>query len=247
MDNQWTKVSYVVKSNEPATSVSSESTFSLSAFLGRKERAHLTEDNLSSSVCVWKTNSFFDLSVYVKFFFLWFGYSAQLSIVFRTSYKYRILIWWTTSAFLPHLTSECPIVFIVHDQFFVRFGTRIIQLLNISSILCSPYLFLYFLLLWCLIVFFPLFSLELSFTIWLFIEEERLVDLFFSYFWKLFPFLNSWMEEMLIVGCLFFLFPQEDLSYGFSSCSFKNDFSFFIRTWRRVVFFRWSSRWVGDG
>ena len=34
----------------PATSVPSENAFSLSAFLGRKERARLTEDNLSSSV-----------------------------------------------------------------------------------------------------------------------------------------------------------------------------------------------------
>ena len=34
-----------------AAFVSSESAFSLSVFLGRKECAHLTEDNLSSSVC----------------------------------------------------------------------------------------------------------------------------------------------------------------------------------------------------
>ena len=50
LDNQWTKLSYVVKSNEQAASVSSENACFLSAFLGRKERARLTEDYLSSSV-----------------------------------------------------------------------------------------------------------------------------------------------------------------------------------------------------
>ena len=170
----------------PATSVSRENACSLSAFLGRKERAHLTEDYLSSIVCVWRTKSFFDSSICVQlFFFCDLAIQPQLSIVFRTSYKYRILIWWTTSAFLPHLTSEYPIVFIVQDQFFVRFRTWVIQLSNINSILYSPYLFFYFLLLSCLIAFFPLFSLELNLTIWLFIEEERLVDCFFSYFWTL--------------------------------------------------------------
>ena len=63
-----------------ATSVSSESACSLSAFLNRKERARLTEDNLSSSVRVFERQS--------------------RSLIYPSMYNYSFsVIWLFSSAF----------------------------------------------------------------------------------------------------------------------------------------------------